>query len=169
MTRRTTPLTVRYGTPRQRAYVVSRSPRGESPADRIRRHSEVDENGCWVWQLATPEPGYGRITIDGKTGLYAHRVSYEAFVGPIPDGLHIDHLCRNRACCNPEHLEPVTPQINSLRGIGFPATNAKKTECPQGHPYDDENTYFWRNRRGCRTCRAEHMRAYCERQQAKSA
>jgi hypothetical protein len=75
----------------------------------------VDDNGCWIWRLRTEPEGYGRLTVDGKDGYLAHRFVYEQLVGPIPDGLHLDHLCRVRSCVNPEHLEPVTPQENLHR------------------------------------------------------
>lgn len=79
--------------------------------------------------------------------MIAHRVAYETWVGPIPDGLTIDHLCRNRLCIEPTHLEPVTNRENIQRG-----GNSLKTHCPQGHPYDEVNTASRNNRRYCRTC-----------------
>src|SRR5690348_1907218 len=111
--------------------------------------AKVDRRGpgeCWTWQ-ATQTNGYGQFKIDGKQ-RYAHRVSYELTVGPIPDGLQIDHLCRNRACVNPAHMEPVTPRVNTLRGIGGAAARAARTHCPRGHAYTAENTY--RSRRNQR-------------------
>lgn len=125
----------------------------------------VDENGCWLWQKYVKENGYGQIGSGGSQ--YAHRVAYEAWKGPIPDGLTLDHLCRVRHCCNPDHLEPVTHQVNNLRGEGPAAIRAAVETCPAGHPYDEENTY-WRPKRGgrdCRKCRAEGVR----RQQARGA
>src|SRR5688500_6362748 len=81
---------------------------------RLERHYRVDDTGCWVWTGNQATGGYSQIHVNGKsTG--AHRVSYEHFVGPIPDGMQIDHLCRNRLCINPAHLEPVTPLENQLR------------------------------------------------------
>jgi hypothetical protein len=89
----------------------------------------------------------------GRVVKFGHRVSYEAFKGPIPDGLTIDHLCRNRACVNPEHLEPVTMRVNCLRGESPAAVHARKTHCPKGHEYSAENTYRHKgNHRMCKLC-----------------
>lgn len=110
--------------------------------------------GCWLWTAAGARSGngYGRFHRDGRL-LLAHRVAYEWLVGSIPDGLELDHLCRVRACVNPGHLEPVTLRENILRGESPSARNAVKSECPQGHPYDEANTYVDRTgRRHCRTC-----------------
>jgi len=99
--------------------------------------------------------GYGKVNIDGKAKL-AHRVVYEALVGPIPEGLQLDHLCRNRACVNPAHLEPVTQRVNILRGTGTAAVHAAKTHCINGHPFDEANTYLYQgNKRMCRRCRCD--------------
>jgi hypothetical protein len=96
--------------------------KGTPVVDRIRFHTVVDEHGCWVWQ-AKKHGGYGRMTITAPDGTQrstpAHRASYEAHVGPIPEGLELDHLCRNAACCNPSHLEPVTRQENVRRALGW--------------------------------------------------
>lgn len=124
---------------------------------------EFSESGCWSWTGAIDKKGYGRIRIN-KCVLKAHRVAYEEWEGPIPPGLTLDHLCRNHACINPHHLEPVTNQENVLRGDGPCARNARATHCPQGHPYDAENTYVWpaTGYRACRVCkRAHRSRYYC--------
>lgn len=136
---------------------------------RILESIEVDTNGCWRWQKYVSENGYGHIGVPGTTPKWVHRVAYEAWIGPIPDGLHIDHLCRVRDCCNPEHLEPVTPRENVLRGTGFAAEHAKRTHCPKGHPYDEENTYVrpGRGGRDCNTCRSMASRAKAKRLKGK--
>ncbi|TBO59895.1 HNH endonuclease [Streptomyces kasugaensis] len=98
--------------------------------------------------------GYARISVDGER-QYAHRVSYEAFVAPIPDGLVIDHLCRNRGCVNPEHLDAVTQRVNVLRGESPAAARARQVACIHGHQLDATNTYRAANgTRKCRRCRA---------------
>ncbi|MFF0395160.1 HNH endonuclease signature motif containing protein [Streptomyces sp. NPDC005248] len=109
---------------------------------------------CLTWTASLNEQGYGRFKFDG-TVHRAHRLAYQALVGPIPDGLQLDHLCRNRACVNVEHLEPVTARANVLRGTGFAARNSKVTHCPEGHEYTPENTYVQpgTGQRECRTCR----------------
>lgn len=108
---------------------------------------------CWLWTAQIDADGYGHFRWDGKRGA-AHRFAYEYFIGPIPNGLQLDHLCRTRACVNPAHLEPVTCRENLLRGATFQSANALKTHCQQGHPFDDENTYITANgSRACKACR----------------
>lgn len=134
-------------------------------ADIERFWSKVDKSGeCWEWTGGRSRDGYGHFHLGGRT-LLAHRVSHELIIGTIPDGLHIDHLCRNPPCVRPEHIEPVTPRINNLRGVGLPALNASKTHCPQGHPYDQENTLPTPSGgRACRTCSRARFRAWWAKQ-----
>jgi hypothetical protein len=109
--------------------------------------------GCWLWQGATAK-GYGRFaTIARRSPSAAHRVAYELAVGPIPDGMQIDHLCRTPRCVNPAHLEPVTVRLNTLRGFSPSSDRARRTHCPRGHEYTPENTILSRqNQRKCRAC-----------------
>lgn len=129
---------------------------------------KVDKTAtCWLWTGNINHAGYGRFNYLGKR-IMAHRVSYELVVGPIPEGLQIDHLCRVRNCVNPSHLEPVTNAENVRRGISVPpfaVINRAKTYCPQNHPYDEVNTEFRPSgRRRCRACsRAYAARKYAEK------
>jgi hypothetical protein len=118
---------------------------------------------CWVWTGAAGEKGYGTFWDEGEF-IGAHRWSYQHFVKPIPAGLEVDHICHpgdgscpfatcpHHACVNPDHLEPVTRRVNTLRGYTIAAINLAATHCPAGHPYDEENTYYDGRGRRCRTC-----------------
>lgn len=115
-------------------------------------------SGCWLWDAATagrgPKNQYGSVSVKGFKTKKAHRIVYELLVGPIPEGLVTDHLCRNTICVNPSHIEPVTHKENTRRwGHGA------ETHCPRGHPYNEKNTY--RDKRGTRNCR------HCNRDRAR--
>lgn len=129
---------------------------------RIAAKIVIDENGCWIWTGASADGGYGSLWFGGRTRR-VHRVVYELLVGPIPEGLDLDHVrargCQSRACANPAHLEPVTEQENTLRGDSIPARNAAKTHCDRGHLLDETNTYVKRDgRRNCRACERSRSR-----------
>jgi hypothetical protein len=128
----------------------------------------VDSGGCWVWTGGCNRAGYGRTTHgDGRTRYTpVHRLVYKTVKGQIPDGLELDHLCRNPPCCNPDHLEPVTHRENILRGRTFGAANSAKTHCPQGHVYDHVRS---RGERACSTCIKQQRRARYLRDREKSA
>ncbi len=123
--------------------------------------AKVDLNGpmhtdgtrCWMWTAAR-DHGYASFNFNGRSNGRAHRYAHELLIGPIPDGLEPDHLCRNTACVNPLHLELVTGRENILRGESPTAQNARKTHCKHGHELTPENTYIRPgNRRDCRVCR----------------
>lgn len=109
------------------------------------------ENGCWYWAGVKNNQGYGYINQAGRS-VSVHRLSYSLCHGPIPAGMTIDHLCRNRACVNPHHLEVVSQKENTHRGETIAARNSKKTHCLRGHEFTDDNTYINRGRRCCRAC-----------------
>lgn len=119
-------------------------------------HYVEKSSDCWNWKGGLTGSGYA-IFATGlrRTGTFknqsAHRYAFELVNGAIPDGLQLDHLCRNTRCVNPEHLEAVTPRTNYLRGFGVGAVNFRKTHCLRGHPFDEKNTY--KDKRGSRYCK----------------
>lgn len=138
---------------------------------RLMARREVTPSGCWHWTGHLDAHGYGRMKVNRLQKL-VHREAYQAFVGPIPDGLPLDHVCHSndltclggdtclhRRCMNPEHLEAVTTQVNLLRGRGFVARYAAQTHCLQGHEFNAENTLIDSlGRRGCRSCGRDRKR-----------
>lgn len=125
--------------------------------------SKVEKStSCWIWTATLTRLGYGHFRM-GEKLRSAHRVAYELLVGPIPEGMTLDHLCRKPACVNPDHLEPVTQHENILRGKAPAAINARKTHCVRGHPLSGENLYIRPNgHRRCRACKniGERRRRY---------
>lgn len=133
--------------------------------------AKVDMNGpipeqrpdlgpCHIWTAATMGRGYGKFWLDGRL-QGAHRAALRLVGVDIPEGWQVDHLCRNEPCVRPSHLEPVTPQINTLRGNGAGALVARTNLCKRGHEYTDENTIRSRDgRRSCLTCCRMHSRRY---------
>jgi hypothetical protein len=127
--------------------------RGRPAAERFwAKVNKTDE--CWLWTASRVGGGYGRFHPTNGVSVYAHRWAYEQLVGPIPEGLQLDHLCRVRQCVNPSHLEPVTQAENIRRGALY------VVECPKGHAYDEANTYRRPGgQRSCRACRCERWHA----------
>lgn len=144
---------------------------------RERFWAKVDKNGpvpefrpdlgpCWVWTAyITPSTGYGWWGYGGRDGIRttAHRFAYETEVGPVPDGWHVDHLCINRACANPVHLEAVPHGENLRRGY---EARGLKTHCKNGHEFSSENSYHNGKQRICRTCRRDRLRQFRARKKA---
>jgi HNH endonuclease len=132
------------------------------PIERFFQKIEIADS-CWLWRGVIQPNGYGTFSVRYRY-MRAHRFAYELFNGPIAVGLEIDHLCKTRNCVNPEHLEAVTKKENILRSNCFAAINARKTECTQGHPYDELNTYI--DSLGKRHCRRCHSTRESQRQWA---
>lgn len=155
----------RHGDPHHKANL-----QGAGASERF--WAKVDKSGgedaCWLWTASLTDQGYGSFWLSKDQDKYrAHRFSYEEWEGEIPDGLVLDHTCHNdtecssdsscshRRCVNPKHLEAVTQKVNSLRGNSLPSQNAKKTHCPRGHEYSEENTRI-HNGTGYRQCKTCH-------------
>lgn len=143
---------------------MTRGPKPRPAAERFWVKVEKTD-GCWNWTGATQAGGYGRFSGEDRKPVLVHRWSYKALVGPIPEGMTLDHLCKNTRCVNPEHLEVVSREANAYRG----SRNAIKTQCDHGHEFTPENTYVPPGRphvRDCRTCRRAN---YDRRRAARSA
>lgn len=139
-------------------------PRDETPFERVKRHTVVNpETGCWEKHGWVNNAGYGQVRI-GKKFYLMHRLAWEGVNGPIPAGLTIDHLCRNRCCSNPDHLEAVTHRENLMRSpTQITAVHARKTHCIRGHEFTPENTKIRASKNGApgRVCIA------CEKQKGR--
>lgn len=125
---------------------------------RMQSKIAIDENRCWNWLGAKNSRGYGQVSVAGVSKSI-HRTTYAMLVGPIPDGLQIDHLCRNKSCCNPAHLEPVTAHVNTLR-----RPDVNKSHCIHGHELTEDNLIVRERRdgysmRNCRTCAQNQRKA----------
>lgn len=155
---------IRHGDPLPTVTLVKRD---YSRTEAERFWSKVDRSGeCWEWTAFRNPKGYGVFNFRGATP-HAHRVAYILTHGSVPPGLVIDHLCRNRGCCNPVHLEAVTVEENTRRGEAGTFWS-DRTHCPKGHPYDAANTGVQRRRgvvvgRFCKTCQRAAVRRYQER------
>lgn len=148
-------------------------PKPRPPLERFWKYVRKNgPNGCWEWTGGKHASGYGSFSIRTGTKIGAHRFAYASLVGPIPGDMELDHLCRNPSCVRPDHLEPVTHQENSQRGMTGLARGEElrtRTHCPRGHPYDEENTYRNRGERTCRECGRVAARIYQRRKRRERA
>lgn len=147
------------------------APSALSLFERLIFHSHVVTNGCWTWAGSKDKDGYGNTKVAGKHA-FAHRAMYQVCRGPIPEGMQLDHLCRNRACINPAHLDIVTSFENTMRSNAASAINARKTHCIHGHPLAGDNLSIQaaknrsgarRFRRVCLACVRRNNEKYMER------
>ena len=130
--------------------------------ERFWRKVQKFDHGCWVWTASDNGFGYGLFKV-GRNMRRVHKLVYEAIHGPVPSGLELDHLCRNRRCCNPAHLEAVTKSVNQKRGLAGLASSRRAaaiTHCPSGHEYNEANSYYVKTNRGgrgrkCKQCNRE--------------
>lgn len=134
----------------------------------LNKFTQTDDSSCWDWKGTDNGKGYGDFNCNNKS-YRAHRVSYEFFNKTIiPHRMVVDHLCRNRKCVNPKHLEVVSHYENTMRGIGHAAKNARKDSCKHGHAYNSRNTHIRRSKNGrvwrvCKECKNRIQREYYKR------
>lgn len=142
-------------------------PRGQTLEERFFYYVQKTTCGCWLWIGSGNQYGYGQLSVGGRNGKRrpAHRLSYELFVGPIPNGLTLDHLCGIPGCVNPEHLEPVTHRENVLRGNTFAAAKVAQTHCIHGHELTEANLYRRKDRPNSRECLTCHKRRSTEQRE----
>ncbi len=141
-------------------------PHGLPAIDRFMLKVRVQPDGCWLWTGATDGGRYGRFVPHGGRPMFtAHRWIYEQTVGPIPEGLELDHFkCERTLCVNPEHVRPTTRRENLLRSRGLPSVNLAKTHCKHGHEFTPENTRRMPDgERRCKICEGDRQRAYRKR------
>ena len=146
----------KHPTPEARLESVRRKAKERALKGFFNAFDSSDPKECWIWARSKHSKGYGAFRYGGRF-VSAHVFSYEYHVGPVPDGLCLDHTCRNPACVNPAHLEPVTNKVNCLRGESPLAKNARKTHCDNGHEFTPENTISRKTPCGmgrkCRKCK----------------
>lgn len=122
-----------------------------------------EKTGCWIWEKGKTSCGYGATYCEGIF-FSTHVSSYELYIGPVERGFELDHLCRNRSCCNPNHLEKVLHRENLIRSpISRTFQNIQATHCPQGHEYNSENTIVRRNARECLQCKRDRDRRFYQK------
>lgn len=160
--------TMHYSRNRREALGVARPERYQVVDPLAKILSNIDVGFCWEWNRKLNNRGYG-VTNVNKKRWYVHRLMWTLMVGPIPDGMEIDHMCRNRACCNPEHLDLVTGQVNTLRGVSPASSHAKRDECSYGHEYTAETMHVVRGARRCRICERRRDKERYERKKARAA
>jgi hypothetical protein len=126
--------------------------------------AKVNGSGvCWEWEGSKNARGYGHFSLNNKL-VYAHRYAWTTLVGTIPDDLVLDHLCRNTSCVAPDHLEPVSGHVNTMRGEGVASGNSRKTHCIRGHEFTPENIYRRAGGgRRCKRCQQERNSARCRK------
>lgn len=117
----------------------------------LRARCQANQDGCWIWQGSKADNGYGLVGRNQTGSTVVHKVMYILTFGMVPADLELDHTCRHRDCCNPEHLEPVTHLENMRRGV---SRCEKLTECKRGHPFEDGSYYVWRGRKVCKSCQS---------------